>query len=731
MDRTVYLNFDLKIKPARDNGLYNVSVTSECGGDFDETFTLDELGLDSAGPDRREDSAAVNAAPAPEAPEAEAVSELLNAIPPSSQRARSFGQRLFKAVFKDDVRLALDRCLTAARAAKAQLRIRLNLTHAPELAALPWEFLCLIPENNFFARSYNSVVRYLELESPFDNSLLTQPPLRILAVVSNPRGTAKLDAAGEVENLRDAVKELEARGLIALDVLDRPTLRAIRESLHERRKTAPYHVFHFIGHSVFDHAAQEGKLLLETEAGDASRVSAQELGEMFSTYGSLRLAIINACEGARTSHSDVYAGVAQTFLRSGAAPSVIAMQYSIRDSAAKIFSQTFYKELLKDEDVDTSVAVARMAISDMQSGRPLSEGEPVEWATPVLYMRATDSRLVDFTGAAKAYVVEDAPPEAAPAAGPLDDHYRQVVKELLTGSLVPFLGLDVNLFDPHAKVRPPAYAELVNHLREVSKYPYDDGVRLAGISQYAQLPDRLAALYDNLGPLFNKPEYEPTTLHEFWARVARERTQARAGVDPKRRRFVIVTTSYDALLERAFSKAGMDFHVYSYIAYGGDNERGKFFRVFYKSGAPRYTQLVDDSSKGLTDELPVILNLPGSVTAYNARIRFAITEDQYFALLTSRNLISGLPSELMEKLGGCHHLFLGYNVSDWNTRGVLYRIWESQKAPYASWAVQEEPSEFERKHWEACGVEIVNENLARYVAELDARLDGGSGSERP
>jgi hypothetical protein len=723
MDRTGFTNFDLTIKPAGHTEPYNVSVTSECGGNFEGTFTPNELGLDPADSDQQGSPAQSDATPTPEASEATKFS-LLDVIPPSSQRARSFGQRLFKAVFKGDLRIALERCITATRAVEVPLRIRLNLTHVPHLAALPWEFICIEPENNFFARSYNSVVRYLELKLPFDDALLTQPPLRILAVVSNPSGTSKLDVAGEVENLKGAVKGMEEKGLIVLDVLERPTVRAIRMRLHERRRTVPYHVFHFIGHAAFDPAAREGRLLLENEAGGASRVSALELGQMLSPYRSLRLAVINACEGARTSPGDVYAGVAQTLLRSGAVPAVIAMQYRIRDSAAKIFSQTFYEELLRNEDVDTAVAVGRMAISDIQSGKGLGEDEPVEWATPVLYMRATNSRLVDFSGAALPEVVENPPPDPEPARAPgsLDDHYQEVVKELLAGSLVPFLGLDVNLFEPKAKARPPAYAELVEHLTRFSDYPYNAGVPLAVVSQYAQLPDRLADLYDQLAPLFDKPEYEPTTLHKFWARVARERTRERAGVDPKRRRFVIVTTSYDELLERAFSEAVRDFHVYSYIAYGGDQERGRFFSIRYRNGQADKPLLVGDGGEGLNDELPIILKLPGSIKAYNSRIRFAITEDQYFTLLTNRNLTSDLPSELMEKLRGCHHLFLGYNVSDWNTRGVLYRIWETQKAPYDSWAVQEGTTEFEHKYWDACGVEVVNENLARYVAELDARL---------
>jgi hypothetical protein len=720
MERIVYKEFDLKIEADNYNNRYEVSASSSCGGDARETFTLDELkdfDFASSSNDQTETTERHFSISNP-------ISNNLSLIKtraPSSKKARDFGRQLFKVVFKDKVGMALDRCLRMSREDNTQLRIRLNLTRAPLLAVLPWEFLCEYNTHNFLVKSYNSIVRYLELAIPYSESLLTNPPLRILVVLSNPEGAPKLDVEGELRKLQDAINRLEVGHQIVLDPLYKPTSKALNKRLHEHRTSDPYHVFHFIGHGVFDSSSNEGKLLLESATGGVSAFSAEELGEILATHHSIRLAVINACEGARTSQNNSYSGFAQSLLRSGAAPVVIAMQYVISDDAAKIFAQHFYEALLLGHDVDSAVTSARMSISEAEKDEDerRDDDDSVEWGTPVIYMRATDSRLVDFHATAGESAATSVHRPTSRKDNQLERHYQDVLNHLSEGQVVPFLGLNVNLFDQQATPRPPAYSELVELLTKSSKYPHNLGAPLAGVSQYAQLSNKLATLYDELAPLFNDSKYQPTPLHNFWARVAARPLKA---IDSKRRRFVVVTTSYDELLERAFSQTVEQFYVFSYIAEGNDHERGKFFRKLYQNAVAHEPILVEWNNKELTDELPVILKLPGTIGMFNSKIRFAITEDQYFDLLTIRELTNILPSQLMIKLRGSHHLFLGYNISDWNMRGMLYRIWDKHETPYQSWAVQEALPEFERRYWEACNVDIIDENLARYVAELDKRL---------
>ena len=66
-------------------------------------------------------------------------------------------------------------------------------------------------------------------------------------------------------------------------------------------------------------------------------------------------------------------------------PAVIAMQFEISDPAALVFSQSFYQAIADGLPVDVAMVEARRAM--------FAEGNEVEWATPVLYLRSPDGRI--------------------------------------------------------------------------------------------------------------------------------------------------------------------------------------------------------------------------------------------------------------------------------------------------------------------------------------------------
>ena len=125
-------------------------------------------------------------------------------------------------------------------------------------------------------------------------------------------------------------------------------------------------------------------------------------------YESLRIAVLNACEGARSSKQDPFAGSAQTLVQQGI-PAVIAMQFEIADDVAQTFAHELYGALADSYPIDAAVTEARKAIFAM--------GREVEWATPVLYLRAPDGRIFDVDRSAAvtpAATVAQPGPEAAP-----------------------------------------------------------------------------------------------------------------------------------------------------------------------------------------------------------------------------------------------------------------------------------------------------------------------------
>lgn len=292
------------------------------------------------------------------------------------QLVETFGGQLYQALFTGPVGDCLDRSRAAANTRDAGLRIRLRLPGA--LANVPWEYL-YDPQHGFLGLDPDTaLVRYLELPEtsrPFP----IRPPLRILAMISAPSDLAQLDAEQEWARLNQALAPLASQGLVEVDRLAEGTLAALPRALRLRE----YHVLHFIGHGGYDEEAQDGALALEDNDGKTRLVTGRNLSMMIR-HRSLRLVVLNACEGSRVAPDDPFSGVAQALARRGV-PAVVAMQFEISDQAALAFSQSFYQAIADGLPVDVATVEARRAM--------FADDNEIEWATPVLYLRSTDGRV--------------------------------------------------------------------------------------------------------------------------------------------------------------------------------------------------------------------------------------------------------------------------------------------------------------------------------------------------
>ena len=160
-------------------------------------------------------------------------------------------------------------------------------------------------------------------------------------------------------------------------------------ALRRRLRQEEFHVFHFVGHGFYKPDWGDGVLVMEDRNGRSHEVPGEELGGLLHEYDLTRLAVLNACEGARGGVSDPFAGVAQSLIQQGL-PAVVAMQFEITDDAAIIFAHELYAAIADGYPLEAALAEARGAIRD--------EGNLTEWGTPVLYSRAPDGRLFDLTG---------------------------------------------------------------------------------------------------------------------------------------------------------------------------------------------------------------------------------------------------------------------------------------------------------------------------------------------
>jgi DNA-binding SARP family transcriptional activator len=285
---------------------------------------------------------------------------------------------------------------------------------------------------------------------------------------------------------------------------------------------------------------------------------------------------------------------------------------------------------------------------------------------------------------------------APQAAGAPEGHFDQVLSAIFEGRLVPVLGADV--------------AELAARLAKRFDYE-ENGSSLPRIAQYVAVMRGSGPLYDELHALL-EPESPPTRIHHFFAALPpllRERELPHQ---------LLVTTSYDVALERAFLEAGEEFDVVSYVASGSN--RGKFCHI-RPDGSGQFVDLPNTYATELSlEERTVILKLHGQVDRGPQREweSFVVTEDDYIDYLAKSDVAAAVPVSLAAKLRRSHFLFLGYTMADWNLRVVLNRLWSDQPLTYRSWAVQPEAKPLEREFWRRRDVDVQELPLERYVETL-------------
>jgi DNA-binding SARP family transcriptional activator len=267
------------------------------------------------------------------------------------------------------------------------------------------------------------------------------------------------------------------------------------------------------------------------------------------------------------------------------------------------------------------------------------------------------------------------------------DHFRDVGDVLLSGRLVPVLGVEVETLA----------AEIAHRF----DYPADESRELTRVAQFVALTKGSGPLYDELRGLL-AASAQPTGVHRFFASlppVLRER-----GAQHQ----LLVTTSYDLALEQAFLDAGEQFDVVSYIASGRD--RGRFAHIA-PDGATHVIDLPNTYASQLSlERRTVILKLHGGLDVES----FVVTEDDYIAY----DVAGAIPVGITAKLSRSHFLFVGYGLRDWSLRLVLARMVGGDAHPYRSWAVVPQVQPLERQFWRVRDVDLLEQPLDAYVDAL-------------
>jgi hypothetical protein len=294
--------------------------------------------------------------------------------------ARKVGGRLFDAVFQGPLLRLWQESWRHAYAERATLHLRLRLGDAPELRALPWEYLYDATRDEFLALSVHTpVTRFHERAhqvTPFPVDL----PLRVLVVMAGPEGYPPLAIGREWRDLIDTVDYLAANRQLLFERLPRPTLLDLQRRLRQHQ----YHVVHFIGFSIYEPQTREGVLIFEDEMGRGRPVSGQHLGALLGDHYSLRLAMVSSRNSARIPGIDPAAQVVEQIVRRGT-PAAAFQPTRLLDRPSLAFVHDFYSALAKLGAVDVAMAEARRAVQ-------LEEGG-AGWGLPQLVTRVRDGKL--------------------------------------------------------------------------------------------------------------------------------------------------------------------------------------------------------------------------------------------------------------------------------------------------------------------------------------------------
>jgi len=314
--------------------------------------------------------------------------------------SEEIGRDLYHLLLPEPIRRTFTRSLDVLHQTNDGLRIRLSFgtPYDHELGGLPWELL-YDPSGRFLAADARTpVARFLDLDDPIAPLRVGQQ-LRVLGVIACPddrlsdRFTySRIDPAPHRAVIAGAIQPTRYLQVDFLHDRGPVTASALREYLMDAEAAGkPFHAIHFLGHGGFD-AAGEGALFFERETGEEHLVTGRELAELLPR--SVRLVVLASCNTGkiptmRSGSKHAFTGVASGLLHDSI-PAVVAMQFSVSEPAAAAFAQGFYRMIDRDQPIDKAVTEGRLRI------KTAGEKDALEWATPVLFLRARDGRVLDL-----------------------------------------------------------------------------------------------------------------------------------------------------------------------------------------------------------------------------------------------------------------------------------------------------------------------------------------------
>jgi hypothetical protein len=306
-----------------------------------------------------------------------------------------------------------------------------------------------------------------------------------------------------------------------------------------------------------------------------------------------------------------------------------------------------------------------------------------------------------------------------------DPPYGEIADLLTKGEVIPFLGAGANF-----GARPPGVSwgdnaagflpnglELSRFLASKSSFPSKeeyDLTDLAKVASYFVETSARRRLRERLREVFDH-EFVLCDIHTYLAEIPVP--------------LLIVTTNYDDLTERAFSKVGRPYDLVIHLTDRKDIE-GSI--LWWKHGAIEPVAMPPNQLFIDLKTTTVVYKMHGTVDRLLGKWdSYVITEDDYVEFLARMSGQTAVPALFMRHFGSRHFLFLGYGLRDWNLRVLLKNLKtivpaaadapdtdDEEEDELRSWAIQFRPSDLEVELWNARRVKIYDVDINEFVSCL-------------
>jgi hypothetical protein len=559
---------------------------------------------------------------------------------------KAYGSALHHAVFAGAVGSAFSDAGKNAQSRDAILRVRLVIEpSAPELHSVHWETLPMLASEQIAFSRYLSSMDWRPVKTRPLGSLTAS--LKALVVVANPanldeyqpggRPLAPVDVSGEFGRARAALGSIEVQSLLSPG-------HATADNI-VRRLREGFDILYLVCHGALIERQPrlwEPRLYLERADGKVAAVSGTELVRLIQDLPQRpRLVVLASCQSAGTGVAEEAGSMATALgpqLAQAGIPAVLAMRGNISMETVAKFMPEFFRELVRDGQIDRAVSVARRAVQARS-----------DYWIPVLYMRLRNGRLWYVSGFGEKGGFEQ---------------WASICRFVAKGEFVPIIGPDL------AESVFGSTRDIAVERAAANGFPLSaaDGSDPAKVAQYiytkASLKDARQAVRDSLFHRMQKKHHEmygsvdrtmtpPVLLDRIAAKMAEDPDNP-YGILASLNAKVYVTAGSDPLLEMFLAKAGK--RPVELVCRWRDERRE----------ARSEPELLSDP----TAASPVLYYAYGK-TKYEDT--WVLTEDDFFDYLIQMSKYGLMPGVVNEALTTGSLMFLGFSLDDWKFR-ILFRM---------------------------------------------------------